>query len=369
MVLLTRFGIIVLFFFSLSVWAEDIKLKPDHPQQYTVVKNDTLWSIAGKFLHHPSQWPLLWSENKQITNPNLIYPGDTIYFSMVNGKPQLSLSRNSSLNSGNSTCVIKEAEYINGRKVFERTKDGKMAQCIRESDIKDAIRLIPYKNVAKYLSSPRVVGKDELSNAPYVIDFAGNHVVAGAGQNIYVRGLSQATTLNYVIYRPGQTFISPDTGKILGYEAKYVADVTLVQQGDPSTFNVTRSEREIRKGDRLMERVEHEVTLNFFARPPKKQITGSIIGVLGSLNEIGADNIVVIDRGRLDGLLPGHELDIFQRGRVESDSLSGVTNDTVKLPDVDAGKLMVFRTFDHLSFALVMHTHRAIHVLDLVQTP
>lgn len=369
MALRIRFGFIALLFFSLSVWAEEIQIKSTHPEHYTVVKHDTLWGIAGKFLHHPYQWPLLWSENKQIKNPNLIYPGDTIYFSMVNGKPQLSLSRNTLQSQDGSTCVINEAEYINGRKVFERNKDGKLAQCIRESDIKEAINLIPYKNVSKYLGSPRVVGKDELSNAPYVVDFADEHVIAGAGQIVYIRTLTQPTSLNYVIYRPGQTYISAETGEILGYEAKYIADVTLQKAGDPATFIVTKTEKEIRAGDRLMERVEHEVTLNYFARPPQKQITASIIAVLDNVTQIAANNVVVIDKGRLDGLLPGHELDIYQNGKIETDPFSPILNDTIKLPDEDAGMLMVFRTFEHLSYALVMHTHRAVHLLDLAQTP
>ena len=90
----TLFGLIVSFFISVSSWADEIQINPSHPDQYTVVKGDTLWDISGKFLNHPWQWPELWSHNSQIKNPHLIYPGDTIYFSIVNGKPQLSLSRN-----------------------------------------------------------------------------------------------------------------------------------------------------------------------------------------------------------------------------------------------------------------------------------
>lgn len=369
MALRTRFGFIVLFFFSFCVWAEEVQIKSTHPEQYTVVKNDTLWGIAGKFLHHPYQWPLLWSENKQIKNPNLIYPGDTIYFSMVNGKPQLSLSRNTLQTSEDSTCVIKEAEYINGRKVFERTKEGKLAQCIRESDIKEAIKLIPYKKVSKYLSQNTVVEPDELSNAPYVIDFADEHVFGGAGDTVYIRNMTHPTSLNYVLYRPGQTYVSAETGKILGYEAIYIADVSLQEAGDPGTFIITKSDQAVHPGDRLMERVEHEVTLNYFARPPQNQITASIIAVFDNVTQIAMNNVVVIDKGSLDGLLPGHELDIYQNGRIDRDPFSLILNDSVKLPDDDAGMLMVFRTFDHLSYALVMNTHRAVHVLDLVQTP
>ncbi len=86
----TLTGLIISLLISVSAWADEVQINPSHPDQYTVVKGDTLWDISGKFLTHPWQWPELWSHNTQIKNPHLIYPGDTLYFSMVNGKPQLS---------------------------------------------------------------------------------------------------------------------------------------------------------------------------------------------------------------------------------------------------------------------------------------
>ena len=51
---------------SLNSWAADIQVNPSHPDQYTVVKGDTLWDISGKFLQTPSQWPQVWKNNSQI---------------------------------------------------------------------------------------------------------------------------------------------------------------------------------------------------------------------------------------------------------------------------------------------------------------
>jgi hypothetical protein len=367
----TLFGFMVSFFISLNSWADAIQINPAHPDQYTVVKGDTLWDISGKFLKHPSQWPELWSKNSQIKNPNLIYPGDTVYFSIVDGKPQLSLSRNDqqAKYSAGSPCILSEEDVKNGRTEFAVSENGKLLPCMRETNLKQAIKLIPNDAIAPFLTSPRVVAENELNYAPYVVDFAGEHLVAGAGDRLYVRSITEPDSLSYTVYRSGDTYISPETGEILGYEAKYIADTTLQQAGDPATLFITKSDSEIRKGDRIMPNSDEELILNYFPRAPKESIKGSIISVLGGVSQIGLYNVVVIDKGSKDGLLAGHELAIYQRGNSVSDPYSPIKNDIVKLPDEIAGTLMVFRPFERVSYALVMKATQVLHILDKVRTP
>jgi len=364
----TIVGFIVPFLLSISAWADEIQINPSHPDQYTVVEGDTLWDISGKFLTHPWQWPELWSYNSQIENPHLIYPGDTVYFSIVNGKPQLSLSRDPNMATKLSPCVI-EVNSAHARTDFPVTEEGKLEPCIRETPLKQAIKLIPSDAIERFLTSPRVVSQNELNEAPYVIGFAGEHLLAGTGDKVYARSITEPKSLSYTMYREGDTYVRPETGEILGYEAQFIANTTLQQEGDPATLYINQANREIRIGDRLMPDPEEEVTLNYFPRPPEDSIKGSIISVFDGVSQIGRYNVVVIDKGTSDGLLPGHELDIYQRGQVVRDSYSPVKNDAVQLPDEIAGTLMVFRPFERVSYALVMKATRAIHVLDKVQTP
>ena len=367
----TFIGLIASLLISLNASADEIQINPSHPDQYTVAQGDTLWDISGKFLKHAWQWPELWSRNAQIKNPNLIYPGDTLYFSMVDGKPQLSLSRSELPQPANpnTSCVLQEEEYKYGRKDFAVSADGKVLPCIRETKLQQAIRLIPTETIASYLSSPKVLNENELSSAPYVVDFAGEHLVVGAGDRVYVRSITEQKNLSYTIYRPGNAYISPESEEILGYEAQYIADALLQKTGDPATLAIVKSVREIRTGDRIMPNVEQEIALNYFPRPPEQSITGSIISVLGGVSQIGQYNVVVIDKGAADGLLVGHELNIYQRGKIITDSYSPIKNDTVNLPDEVAGTLMVFRPFERVSYALVMKATQALHVLDKVRTP
>jgi LysM domain len=371
-------GLVVSFFVTTSLWAGEVgqlSINPSHPDQYTVVEGDTLWDISGKFLNHPTQWRELWSYNSQIKNPHLIYPGDTVYFSIVDGKPRLSFSKgteayqDASRFASGDGCVVSEEDIHNGRTSFAMEQSGKLSPCIRETSMKEAIRLIPTETIAKYLSSPRVVGPGELNTAPYVLDLAGEHLVAATGDKLFVRSIVNPQSRSYTLYRAGATFQRPETGEILGYEAKYIADTTLVQEGDPATVSIEKSVMEIMIGDRLMPKADEQFLLNYFPRPPEESIKGSIISVLDGVSEVGKFNVVVIDRGTQDGLLAGHELDIFKRGRTTRDTLSVIKNDEVKLPDELAGTLMVFRPFERVSYALVMKASQAIHVLDKVQTP
>ncbi len=371
MALRTTFGFILPLFFSVNVVAEDIAINPAHPEHYTVVQGDTLWDISGKFLRNPRQWPELWQDNSHINNPHLIYPGDTIYFSMVDGKPRLSFSKTQLLSESpaNGPCVLQEEDTRNGRSEFTLDESGKVMPCIRETNIKQAIKLLPIEAIQKYLTSPRVISEKELGQSPYVIGFAGEHLLAGAGDKVYVRSIHKPENLAFTVYREGTKYVSPETGKVLGYEAKYIGDTLLEQEGDPATLAITKAKSEIRTGDRIMSNQETDISLNYFPRPPERAIKGSIISVFEGVQQIGQYNVVIIDKGSADGLQAGHELDIYKRGDTVRDEYSSVKNDSIKLPDEIAGTLMVFRPFEHLSYALVMKARQAIHLLDKVQTP
>lgn len=337
-------GLILTLAFSLSCLADVVKFNSSHPDKYVVVKGDTLWDISAKFLRDPWLWPSVWKHNGQIKNPHLIYPGDIISFCFVDGKPML--------------CVDSAAS--NERMLYPH---------MRSTDAQDAIPMIPFEAISPYLSSPKVVSRDELENSPYIVDFAGEHVVAGEGDSIFVRTILQPDYLAYTTYRPGDTYIDPETDEILGYEAEYVADNIIVNLGDPATLKITNSDREVRRGDRLLPTSEENVVFDYFPKPPEQLIKGSIISVLNGVTQIGTYDIIVLSKGARDGLKVADILTIMQKGKLISDPFHKNKNELVKLPDQKAGVAMIFRVFERVSYALVMHATRNIQVLDLVRTP
>lgn len=345
MFLRAMLGLIIPCLFSASLWADTLQIKSDHPEQYTVVKGDTLWDISGKFLQHPWQWPQLWHNNPQIKDPHWIYPGDTLYFSYVNGEPSLTFTPPS---------------------LGQYQPD--LTPRIRESAIEKAVPMLPANAIAQFLASPKVVSAGELEKAPYVLEIAGEHLIAGAGDRVYVRAIENPQGLGYTIYRPGKPYISPETQEILGYEAQFVADTSLEMPGDPATLRINKSDFEIQRGDRLMPTQEGEMALTYFPQSPENHIVGSIIQVLGGVSQIGQFSVVVIDKGSVDGLKVGHTLDVYKRGKVVADKIQSDDPVAVKLPDEYAGVMMVFRPFERVSYALVLEATSAIHTLDKVQT-
>ncbi|MGD8998915.1 MAG: LysM peptidoglycan-binding domain-containing protein [Granulosicoccaceae bacterium] len=336
-----------------SGFAADPALNPNHPDQYTVVKGDTLWDIAGRFLRDPWRWPDIWHANQQIANPHLIYPGDVITLTYdANGKPILTVKR--------------------GRQTI------KLGPSVRAERLERAIPTIPLDAIRQFLNRPLVVSEEELDNAPYVVETAGEHIVVGAGDSVYVRGLAEANKGKYSVYRPGQVYRNPgadkdDESQILGYEAIFVGEGQLTyfkQDEEVSTLALTSTTREARRGDRVMPVRDDEFDQNFMPHAPANEVEAAIIAVSDGVSQIGQHNIVVLNNGAREGIEIGHVLSVYRRGDTISDPVTTKDrNDSVKLPDELAGTIMVFRVFDKVSYALVMEAKRPMHLFDFVRKP
>ncbi|MES9853276.1 MAG: LysM peptidoglycan-binding domain-containing protein [Candidatus Thiodiazotropha sp. L084R] len=322
-----------------SLAADHVALNPSHPERYTVVKGDTLWDISSMFLRDPWLWPEVWYVNPQVENPHLIYPGDELVLTYLDGRPILRLDRK-----------------------------GKLSPKIRATPLDQAIPTIPIDAIAPFLTRPYVVDENELEKAPYIVHFLDDHIVGGAGISYYARTIMEEQPKQYAIVRPEKPYKDPDTGEILGYEAIYIGTSELKRTGDPAKLLIASSEMEAIIGDRLIRSRDEEPLIDFQPREPDFPIEGRIISVLNGVSQIGQYNVVVLNKGGNVGLEPGHVLQILQGGDEIRDIVKG-RGEKVKLPLEKAGYLMIFRTFEKVSFALVMNATKPLHVLDWVRPP
>ncbi|WP_455234928.1 LysM peptidoglycan-binding domain-containing protein [Thiogranum longum] len=326
-----------------AVYADQVVLRDGHPDRYVVVKGDTLWDISERFLESPWLWPEIWYVNPQVENPHLIYPGDVLTLVYVDGKPQLRVER--------------------GKGTY------KLSPQARAERLDKAIPTIPIDAIQQFLTQPLVADQDTLENAAYVVSSADEHLIAGAGDRIYARGVDADQGDRYHIFRPGDAYIDPDTGEVLGYEALYLGDGSAEKFGDPSTLRLTRTNREINIGDRIMPMTQEDVYAYFTPHAPKEEVEGRIISVVDGVTQIGQYQVVAINRGTREGIDVGTVFEIYQAGQLIPDQVSKERNAQVQLPDEKAGLLMVFRTFEKVSFALIMKATSALHVGDRVRNP
>ncbi|MEJ1964190.1 MAG: LysM peptidoglycan-binding domain-containing protein [Gammaproteobacteria bacterium] len=323
-------------------------IRPDAPKSYTVKRGDTLWDIASLFLKDPWLWPEVWIINPQVRNPHLIYPGDTLALAYgANGAPQIRLTGGG-------------AARLNPR--------------LRSSPLDGAIPTLPYSSISAFLAKPTVLTKDQIKQAPSVLAFREKHEIAGAGNDIYVRDLNAPMNSRYSVVHVGDAIRDPETGDLLGYEGIYTATASVTTTTNPSKAVLSDSARETLVGDKLIS-ADTETPLNFILSSPPENLKGRIISVVDGTELIGQYQVVVINRGSRHGVVPGNVMAIDQAGDlVEDRADSGFASKMgfgkkVRLPDERSGTLLVFRTFDRVSYGLVVGASTEIHVADIVRNP
>ncbi len=325
-------------------------LKSDHPDVYTVVKGDTLWDISGAFLERPWLWPEIWRLNPQIDNPHLIYPGDRIALIWVDGQPRLVLERG-----------------VAGRTVKVTPSDTvSLTAQIRSEPIESAIPAIRLDAIQSFLVQNRVIEPQMLDAAPYVVQGESERLVLGAGDRLYVRGVLPDNE-SFNIVRKGKLYVDPQTAEVLGLEAIYIGlGQAVAQDDDVATMYMSTSREEAQIGDRILPTEERRVESTFFPSPSPDGTTGQIISVFGGVSQVGQFDVVVVNRGEREGISVGNVMAIYKRGAMARDRIA---NETIRLPSERAGLMMVFRTFEKLSYALVLVTERPLAVDDEVRSP
>ncbi|HLF96557.1 MAG TPA: LysM domain-containing protein [Methylococcaceae bacterium] len=351
--------------FSTGARSREVALAADHPASYTIAPGDTIWSVAGKFLQDPAQWPQLWSNRHQAEQP--LFAGDTLTLVEQGGQARLVLQRGSAAPAASggeaaSTASGKDTPY-----------EIKVQPRIREVPADQAIPIIPLDHIRQFLTTPRVVSPEELADAPRVVRVADEHITGGAGDRIYVAGIEESSRDGYTLFRAGKPYKDGGNGEIVGYESVYVGDTRLQSMSeDVATLLMTRSVREILPGDRLLPIAEEIIPTHYTPHAPEKNIQGHIVGVVDGVTQIGQYNVVILDRGEEDGVEIGHTLDILQRGGYKQEGYTRnffSEEEKLRLPDEFSGSLLVFRPFERVSYALVMKATRAIHINDIVRTP
>jgi hypothetical protein len=381
--------------------AEEVELNPAHPDTYVVQKGDTLWDISAVFLQSPWLWPEIWHANPQIENPHLIYPGDVINLIYLDGKPALTVNR--------SHPTVK------------------LGPSVRAIDHNDAIETIPLKDIEPFLKKLRILSKEDVDLAPYVVETEEQRVLAATDNYIYVRNLRNvrqgdrfAIVRPTVIYREVPTDYPWETSdtheiesvewqkssaftttavmsrfwkkyidrtywenvKILGYEVADtgIAEVVKVNSEDITTMNIVDVNTEVKTGDLILP--IDDFNFDPYFMPKAGTVDDENIRVVALNNALfgsGRRQIVAISTGREDGVSVGDVFAVYSPEKVIRDEVMHPKNDLktlfkpskakVTLPMVLAGHVMIFKSFDHISYAIITDGNRPVKLYDYVKIP
>ncbi len=380
---------------AFTVQAQDVELREDHPREYVVQEGDTLWDIAGRFLTRPWQWPAIWDANPQVENPHLIYPGDVISLSFVDGEPRLSVD----------------------------DSVRRLSPEVRRERIDGPISTIPLDAIETFLKAPRVVSAEEFEQLPYIIANNEQRVMAGPGDRTYARGLEDASVgdevvlarVNYMFedrsvnpnsdvrikkkliqrdgsqvpadLRPASALWKSTIGQIdrynypvIGYELWETGRGRVAKTGDPAIIEITSGRRETMENDFVLPVRDHVYDATFHPRAMDEiPADGRVIAITGSSYGAGHYQVVAINLGSGDGIEAGHTFSAFRPGETIRDERYSLMSRAafrepekrfVDLPDEFAGRIMVFRTFEDISYALVLEgSGNTIQVDDVLAHP
>lgn len=362
-------GLLCVLVLATPIYAK-IDLNPDRPDSYTVVRGDTLWSISAKFLRDPWKWPEIWYINKSVQNPHLIFPGDLLHLVVRDGKLVIEVTRgpdSKEITSTSSSTDTSEAM------VFD-TPSGvlKILPRARPMNLDDAIPPVPMEAVRPFLNHTRVVSKHTLDKGPYIVGTRDGRILSGANEEVYARGMKKINGdhTEFRIYRKSAVYRNSRLGFALGYEAMYIGSARLLRAGDPAKLKLLSTTREVMPGDRLLPATEVDsLAVDFIPHSPKAKVKGKIVAVLDGVSRIGQYQVVAINLGARDQMEQGHVLAIEQSGHLVRDRLRWAGLGLTRLPSEKVGLLMVFRTFEKVSYALVMTARGEIKVSDLVLNP
>jgi hypothetical protein len=326
------------------------ELKAGAPKNYVVKRGDTLWGISNMFLKDPWLWPEIWYVNPDIHNPHRIYPGDNIH---------LALGRD-------------------GRTALQVVRGGggaRLEPLLRSEPLEGPIATIPYSAISSFLSRPGVMTREEVKAAPYVVALRDDHQVAGTGHDVYIKKISGDTGTRYSVMHIDEELKDPQSGRHLGYLAIYTGTAQLTRTGPIARATLVNAARETLEGDVLIAETGNQ-TADFLPHPPKQAIDGRIIAVVDNVLLAGQFEVAALNRGSDDGLDRGTVLTIDESQHITDDHCASIDGSSTcfyghatKLPVETAGTMLVFKTYQRMSYALILGSTVPIHISDHVRNP
>jgi hypothetical protein len=167
----------------------------------------------------------------------------------------------------------------------------------------------------------------------------------------------------------------PQSHRHLGYLAIYTGTAQVTRTGPVARALLVDSARETLEGDVLIPE-NGNPTGDFLPHPPTQPIDGRVIAVVDNVLLAGQYEIVALNRGSADGLDRGTVLTVDEALKHYADHCASIDGSSTcffghstDLPVESEGTLLVFKTYERMSYALILNDTLPIHIFDHVRNP
>ena len=354
-------------FMSIPASMEDSTVGEEKSDQYQVIEGDTLWSISSSELQDPFLWPKLWGANRDIANPDLIYPG-------------LILSFPSELMKTQEVVESPPQEMADPEKVVEPLIEIQEEEVVEEVQATEE-KVVQMPRPEVKTSSPKPVFDPNLilssgyilsnqTSTGVVVGALGNQEMLSQGDLIYIRpgeGSSPQRGDRLIVFKRVKKVKHPKTRAKMGELIRIngVLEVRSVQEETVSA-RIVKSFDVIFRGNEVAHFDSQSLPFSVSSPVSSNALTGYIVEVKEQKVLHGQHDIVYLDLGRQQGVSAGDRFNVTRFGKKTSRFSPGKG---VQLPGYVIGQVEVIGIQESTATARILQTTDAVIKGDRIQTP
>ncbi len=296
---------------------------PEELHPYIIKKGDTLWDISNTFLKDPFLWPFIWKANPTITNPDLIFTGNTLMIPSLSPiERALLAAKEPVVEKKEEAAAVKEPAPLREAGIAgAHVTSPKPRQAEAEETPAGSRLILPEEQIYP------IIDRFSMLSAGFVNEEKTGDIITGArekGKSIFgyddVVYVSMRDAGNvkigekFLIFTQLHNVRHPKTRKNFGKLIKGLGILQITAKdpaADVLTARITLSFDAIEKGNMLTP-YQEPVPIYHSSQKKAKDISGYILEVTDRRSINAQTDVVYIDRGKADGVEAGDRFVVYE---------------------------------------------------------